>query len=55
MGLFGSSIYKENRYWVFPGTKTNCYEDGYLRSEGLINTSRIPIKHIDTVIILLKE
>ena len=48
MGLFGSSLKKTDTEFSWNKNKI-VIEDGYLRSEGLINTSRIPMKHIDTV------
>ncbi|MCM3454091.1 hypothetical protein M3685_09085 [Heyndrickxia oleronia] len=48
MGLFGSSLKKTDIEFSWNKNKI-VIEDGYLRSEGLINTSRIPMKHIDTV------
>lgn len=48
MGLFGSSLKKTDT--EFSWNKNKIYiEGGYLKSEGLINTVRIPLKHIDTI------
>lgn len=50
MGIFSKSekVVSETEF-SWNKNKIEITQDGYLRSEGLINVVRIPLRHIDTV------